>query len=83
MGKLVVCHVNQRLMLMKLLYSVRAWRCVRFNKKYAEKLERRAAQKEEQEKKAEKPPQPDGPKPNPFSVSARPDINQRGLMHGI
>jgi len=57
-------------MLMKLFYSVRAWRCVRFNKKYAEKLERKAARKTEQEKQTEKPAQLTGPKSNPFSVSA-------------
>jgi pre-rRNA-processing protein TSR4 len=57
-------------MLMKTFYSVRAWRCVRFNKKYAEKLERKAARKKEQEKKVEKPAQPTGPGSNPFSVGA-------------
>ena len=56
-------------MLMKLSHSVRAWRCVRFNKKYAEKLERKATRKE-QEKEMEKPAQLTGPKSNPFSVSA-------------
>jgi len=47
--------------------SVRAWRCVRFNKKYAEKLERKATRKE-QEKEAEKSTQQTGPKSNPFSL---------------
>lgn len=77
--KLVACHVNQRSILMKLLCSVRAWRCVRFNKKYAEKLERKAAREKEQEK----PPPPSGPKSNPFSVGARSDINRHGLTHVI
>jgi hypothetical protein len=72
-----------RLMLMKLFDSVRAWRCARFNKKYAEKLERKAARKREEEKKVEKQTQPTGPKSNPFSVSARPDINWFGLTRGI
>lgn len=57
-------------MLIKLFCSVRAWRCVRFNQKYAEKLERKAARKKEQEKNAGKATQPSGPKSNPFSVSA-------------
>ena len=61
-------------MLMKLLYSVRAWRCVRYNKKYAEKLERKALRKKEQEK-TEKLAQPPGPKSNPFSVSVHSDAN--------
>lgn len=72
--KLIPCRANQRLMLMKLLYSVRAWRCARFNKKYAEKLERIAARKKEQEKKMESA-QPSGPKSNPFSVSTRSGIS--------
>ena len=54
-------------MLMKIFCSVGAWRCVRFNKKYAEKLERKATRKKEQEKKMEKPAQLTS---NPFSVSA-------------
>jgi pre-rRNA-processing protein TSR4 len=70
-------------MLMKLSNSVRAWRCVRFNKKYAEKLERKAARKKEQEQKIEKPAQQSGPKSNPFSVSARSDINWFGLTRGL
>jgi pre-rRNA-processing protein TSR4 len=57
-------------MFMKQPHSVRAWRCVRFNKKYAEKLEKKVARKEEQEKKAEKPTQSAGQRPNPFSVSS-------------
>ena len=81
-AKLVVCNANQRLMLMKLFCSVRAWRCVRFNKKYAEKLEKKAARKREQEKKAEIPTQPSGPKSNPFSVSAHSNADSRGLTHG-
>lgn len=67
---------NKRLMFMKKSLSVRAWRCVRFNKKYAEKLERKAARKKEQERKVEKPP---GPKPNPFSVSPYSDSNHYAL----
>lgn len=51
--------------------SVRAWRCVRFNKKYAEKLERKAARKKEQEKKVEE--LSTGPKSNPFSLAAPPE----------
>jgi len=44
---------------------------VRFNKKYAEKLKRRAARKGAQEQKAEKPSQPPtGPKSNPFSLDS-------------
>lgn len=70
-------------MLMKLLYSVRAWRCVRFNKKYAEKLERKVARKKEQEKKAEEPVQPTGPKPNPFSVGEYLDTDLHGLTLGL
>ena len=45
---------------------------MRFNKKYAEKLERKASRMKEQEK-SEKPAQPTGPKSNPFSVSAYSD----------
>jgi len=41
---------------------------VRFNKKYAEKLEKKAARKREQEKRTAKPVQPTGPKSNPFSL---------------
>jgi len=70
-------------MLMKLFYSVRAWRCARFNKKYAEKLERTAARKKEQEKKMEGPAQPSGPKSNPFSVSTSSNISWYELTHGL
>jgi hypothetical protein len=62
--------------------SVRAWRCVRFNKKYAEKLERIATGKREREEKAEKSVQPSGPRSNPFSVSARSNTDWRGLTRG-
>ena len=55
---------------------------MRFNKKYAEKLERISARKKEREKEAEKSAQPSGPRPNPFSVSARSSIDWRGLTHG-
>jgi len=78
-----LCHANCRLMLMKLFNSVRAWRCVRFNKKYAEKLERKAARKKVQEKKVEKTTRPTGPKSNPFSVSARSDIDWYCLTSGL
>ena len=64
-------RANQRLMFMKQPCSVRAWRCVRFNKKYAEKLEKKAERREGQKKKAEKPAQSDGQRSNPFSVSSR------------
>lgn len=60
---------------MKQICSVRAWRCVRFNKKYAERLERKAARKKEQVKKAEKPAQSTGQKSNPFSVSPYSNAN--------
>ena len=56
---------------------------MRFNRKYAEKLERKTARKKEQEKKMEKPTQQNGPKPNPFSVGARSDINRYGLTHDL
>ena len=69
-------------MLTKLFNSVRACRCVRFNKKYAEKLERKAARKV-QEKKAEKPTRPTGPKSNPFSVSAYSGIDWYRLTRGL
>ena len=55
---------------------------MRFNKKYAEKLEKKAARKKEQEK-MERPAQPSGPKSNPFSVGARSDVNRYGLTHGL
>lgn len=55
---------------MKQLCSVRAWRCARFNKKYAEKLERGVARRKEQESKAEKPPESTRQKSNPFSVGS-------------
>jgi len=45
--------------------SVRAWRCVRYNRKYAEKLGRKVVRKEQ---KAEKPAQSTGQRPNPFSL---------------
>lgn len=53
---------------------------MRFNKSYAEKLERKAARKEEQERKADKPVQSTGKKPNPFSVSSHSDANFCGLI---
>ena len=56
-------------MFMKQPHSVRAWRCVRFNTKYAEKLEKKAAKKEEQKKQAEKVGPSNGQRTNPFSVS--------------
>lgn len=46
---------------------------MRFNKKYAEKLERKASKKEQE--KTDKSAQPTGPKSNPFSVSAFSNIN--------
>ena len=45
---------------------------MRFNKKYAEKLERKASKEQE---KTDKSAQPTGPKSNPFSVSAFSNIN--------
>lgn len=54
---------------------------MRFNRKYADKLERKAARKKEQEKKAETPTQPTGPKSNPFSVSASSATNWHTLTH--
>ena len=71
--ELVTYSTNWRLTLTEPFYSVRAWRCVRFNKKYAEKLERKAVRKE-REKKTERPAQPTGPKSNPFSVSICPKL---------
>lgn len=55
---------------------------MRFNKKYAEKLERITARKREREKEAEKSAQPSSPRSNPFSVSARSNIDWCGLTHG-
>ena len=52
---------------------------MRFNKKYAEKLERKAARKKEQEKKVEE--SSTGPKSNPFSVSAYSEVDWLALMH--
>ena len=55
---------------------------MRFNKKYAEKLERKAAREKEQGKKTEGTT---GPRSNPFSVSAYSDtqtpigVRQHGL----
>lgn len=69
-------------MFIKQSYSVRAWRCVRFNKKYAEKLERKASRKEQQGKNVERLAQPAGQKSNPFSVSSHSNVNCRVLTSG-
>lgn len=70
-------------MFIKQFYSVRAWRCVRFNKKYAEKLERKAARKKEQEKKVEELVPSTGQKSNPFSVSSYPEVDRHALIHDL
>ena len=51
---------------------------MRFNKKYAEKLEEKAARKKDQER-LEKPAQSTGQKSNPFSVSSYSDSNYKLL----
>jgi pre-rRNA-processing protein TSR4 len=56
---------------------------VRFNKKYAEKLEKKAARKEEQKKEVEKPAQSNGQRSNPFSVSSRSSAEFYTLTSGF
>lgn len=53
-------------------YSIRAWRQLRYNKKYAEKLAKKAERKktkEEAERKAAAEAAHSQPKANPFSAS--------------